>query len=59
MLQLQLPVGTEPYHFLGTGEAALFGPYWLPAGFVMDAGCIDVTGGVLGCISPIIRYAVQ
>lgn len=57
--QIQLPVGSHPFHFLAPGTAVAFGPYALPSGLTFEALGADVTGGVLGCISPVIRYTVQ
>lgn len=56
--QIQLPAGSPPFHFVSSGVTGLFGPYPLPWGLTLEVLCVDVTGGVLGCISPVIRYTV-
>jgi hypothetical protein len=57
--QVQVPVGTPPFHFVASATAIAFGPYGLPPGLAFDALCADVTGGILGCVSPVSRHVVQ
>lgn len=59
LFQLQLPAGAAPIHWLATAPVMTFGPYALPPGLVFEAVCFDATGGVLGCLSPAVRYAVN
>jgi trimeric autotransporter adhesin len=56
--QLALPLQTPPTHFSPTGTEVTFGPYALPAGIVFEAVCADVTGGVLGCLTPAQQFTV-
>jgi hypothetical protein len=57
--QVLTPTGTDPFHFIAAGSEASFGPYGVPAGIVADCIAIDVTGGVVGCRSPVRRYTTQ
>jgi hypothetical protein len=56
--QLVVPIGSVPFHFVATGPDATFGPYPLAAGLAFEAVSVDVTGGVVGCISPVRAYTV-
>jgi trimeric autotransporter adhesin len=58
LAQLTLPIGSVPFHFVATAPDATFGPYALPAGLVFEAISVDVTGGVVGCVSPVTAYTV-
>ena len=58
--QLTLPVGTAPFHFVaGSPDATFFGPFPLPPGLAIEALSVDVTGGTLGCLSPVVSYVVN
>lgn len=57
--QILFPIGTEPVHWLASGTSMGFGPYLLPPGTRAEAICIDVTAGVLGCLSPARRLTVR
>jgi trimeric autotransporter adhesin len=59
MLQLALPVGTAPFHFVAAAPDATFGGFLLPPGFAIEALSVDVTGGALGCLSPVVSYVVN
>ena len=57
LAQLQLPLGTGPFHFIATAPGMAFGPFILPPGFTFDALCGNATGGIV--LSPPIRFTVQ
>jgi hypothetical protein len=57
--QVLLPVNTSPFHFMATGTTATLGTYSLAAGTTFEAISVDVTGGMLGCLAPALRYTVQ
>ena len=57
--QLTLPVGAAPFHFVAGSPDASFGPFVLPPGLSIETLSVDVTGGVLGCISPASSYVVN
>ena len=44
---------------MATDPVEVFGPYFEPIGITFEAICADVTGGVVGPISPTIRYTIQ
>ncbi len=58
IFQLQLPVGAVPVHFVAPGVTAVFGPHFEPIGLTFESICVDVTGGVVGPMSPAVRFSV-
>jgi hypothetical protein len=59
LAQTQTPLGTPPFHVLATVEGETFGPYPVPPGLSFEAISVDVTGGVVGCISPVVAYTTM
>lgn len=59
LAQVLAPAGAGPFHFFAPAPVAQFGPYLLPAGLSVEGFCLDASGGVLRCRSPIHRYDVQ
>ena len=57
--QALLPIGAVPFHYVAGGTSAVFGPFPLPAGLAFEAITVDVTGGVIGCLSPVRPYTVN
>jgi hypothetical protein len=57
--QVLQPVGTAPTHFIAPAAEISFGPYGLPAGLSFEAISVDVTGGVVGCLTPVVSFTVQ
>lgn len=56
--QLLMPVGAEPFHVTAPSSYVGWGPY--PVGpMTVDAICVEVTGGVPGPTSPVVRITVQ
>jgi serine protease AprX len=58
IFQFGLPLGTIPFHFQAAGPTAVFGPYALPSGTILDAVCFDLTQGMLLGVSPVVRATV-
>jgi hypothetical protein len=56
LLQLQLPVGSAPFHIVAASATETLGPYPVPPGFAFEAISVDWTGGGTGCISPAVGY---
>lgn len=56
--QLALPVGTIPFHFVAGTGTEVWGPFAI-APVVLEALCLDVTGGEIGIASPIVRLEVR
>lgn len=56
--QLMSPVGTAPFHVIAPSSHVNWGPYAVGP-MTVDAICIDVTGGVIGPVSPVVRITVQ
>ncbi len=57
--QVAQPVGALPFHLVATTVTASFGPLLVPAGLAVDAIIVDVTGGLLGPVSPVARFTAQ
>ena len=57
--QLLAPIGAVPFHFVAGAADAAFGPFLLPPGLAVEALSVDVTGGVIGCISPVTSFTTQ
>jgi hypothetical protein len=56
--QVLSPLGTPPFHYLAPACSLTFGPVGLPPGIVLQVICFDLTGGVLGAVSPVSSYVV-
>lgn len=56
--QLTAPVGAEPFHIIAPSSYVNWGPFNVGP-VTVDAICIDVTGGVIGPVSPVVRIVVQ
>ena len=59
LTQLMSPVGTVPFHVIAPSSYVNWGPFFGLPPLAVDAVCIDVTGGVIGSVSPVIRLTVQ
>ena len=58
--QLLAPLGTPPTHFIADDHYINWGPYPpFMAPVTLEGLCLDVTGGVLGPVSPVVRITVQ
>ena len=58
LAQLQLPLGSPPFHYLATATAQAFGPYGAPPGFYVECVAIGLTAGVLPGVSAVAGYTV-
>jgi hypothetical protein len=58
MIQLSMPLGTPPFHFVPLNSGATFGPLFLPQ-LTLDALCFEFTNGVVGATSLVARISVQ
>ena len=56
--QIELPLGTPPFHYLAAAPSQSFGPYGVPPGLYVEGLAIGVTGGVLQALSPVVGYTV-
>lgn len=56
--QILAPVGTGPFHLIAQSSYGSFGPFNVPP-IIVEGICLDVTGGVLGAASPVVRIVVQ
>jgi hypothetical protein len=56
--QIELPVGTPPFHYLAAAPSQSFGPYGVPPGLYVEGIAIGVTGGVLQALSAVVAYTV-
>ena len=56
--QLAMPVGTPPFHVIAPSSYVNWGPFNVGP-VIVDAMCIDLTGGVIGPVSPVVRLTVQ
>jgi hypothetical protein len=56
--QLMTPLGTPLSHFVAPSSYVTWGPFALPP-LTIDGICLDVTGGVLGPVSPVARLVIQ
>lgn len=54
--QLLVPLPSPPFHFIAAASPVSFGPFAVAPGLVIEAITVDVSGGVLGCWSPVRRY---
>lgn len=57
--QLQMPVGTGPFHFIAPSSYVAWPAMTGLPPITVDAICIDVTGGTVGPVSPVVRITVQ
>jgi hypothetical protein len=58
--QLNLPLGSLPFHFQAAGTTASFGPFRAPPGLGVEGVSFEIgANGQIGCISPAVRYIVQ
>ena len=57
--QIAFPAGAGPFHFIAQAPDVAFGPYALPVGFALEAISVDVTGGVIGCLTPVQSLTVN
>jgi hypothetical protein len=56
--QLMTPLGTPLSHFVAPSSYLNWGPFALPP-LTIDGICLDVTGGVLGPVSPVARLVIH
>ena len=56
--QLAMPLGAHPFHFRAHDQAMTFDPILAPAGLIIDAICVRLTGGTPE-VSAVKRLSVQ
>ncbi|MAG56193.1 MAG: hypothetical protein CMJ83_07885 [Planctomycetes bacterium] len=56
--QLMAPLGAVPFHVIAPAVNPSWGPFTVPP-TTMDALCVDVTSGIIGPVSPVVRIVVQ
>ncbi len=59
MDQLNWPVGTVPFHFVAPTDYVVWPPLTGLPPLTVDALCIEMTSGVPGAVSPMVRIVVQ
>ena len=58
-VQLQTPLGAGPLHFVANQSHVLHAPLVGLPPLTVDAICLDVTGGVIGFNSPVVRVVIR
>jgi hypothetical protein len=58
LAQIQLPIGSPPFHYLVTATMQTFGPYGAPPGLYVECVAVGLTAGVLRGVSAVAGYTV-